>query len=77
MRGRQTLACYRKLELFDCVAENEDDYVRIAVRLAHNRPWRGRICRQIQAGRDRVFGGNGLVGELDAFLENAVRQPVN
>lgn len=76
MRGRQTLACYLTMELMDCVAADEEDYVRIALRLAHDRPFRERVDREIMDRRHRLCDGEQLVSELAAFLQHATEQAI-
>jgi len=70
MRGRQTLAWYRKLGLLDCVAENAEQYVQIALRLGKDADYRQHISRQIVEKSDLLFEDQHAVDELAAFLRS-------
>lgn len=74
MRGRVTYACYRKLGVMDCVAADRDEYVRIAVRLANDRPWRDQIRDRILAAKHVLFENAAAVRELEYFLKCAVQE---
>jgi CRISPR-associated protein Csy1 len=68
MRGRQSLAMLRMAGLGDLVAEDEDEYVRLAVRLANDRPWREEAVRRLREGAGRLFDDPAPVEALEAFL---------
>lgn len=68
MRSRQTLAAYRTMGVLDCVAQDADDYVRLAVRLANDRPWRNEVREKILATCDRLFGDHGIVAEVASWI---------
>lgn len=72
MRGRQTLGCYRKMELMDCIAASGEDYVRIALQIAHDRPFREHLRQEIMVRRHRLCEPELLVRELAAFFEQAI-----
>ena len=49
LRDRITAACYRQMGMAECIAETEEDYVRIALRLGTDPAWRNQIRGQILA----------------------------
>jgi protein O-GlcNAc transferase len=73
-RGNVTTACYRKMGVVDCVAADRADYVRVAVRLANDRPWRDAVCGRIQAARRVLFENAEILRELEQFFVEAVVQ---
>lgn len=74
MRGRVTEGCYRQMDLCDCVAEDLDHYVQIAVRLGTDPQWRGEVSRRILERRERLFDHPAAVRELEDFLRRAVQE---
>jgi predicted O-linked N-acetylglucosamine transferase (SPINDLY family) len=73
MRGRVTAAMYQKMGLTDLIAAKIDDYLRIARRLAHDRPWRDEIVAKIKAQRSVLFDNNEFATELAAWLVERAR----
>jgi protein O-GlcNAc transferase len=74
LRGRITYALYRVLGVMDAVAETQEQYVDIAVRLAQDPAFRGEVGRRILAASDRLFNDRQALGELEDFLVAAVRK---
>jgi predicted O-linked N-acetylglucosamine transferase (SPINDLY family) len=72
MRGRLTLSFYKQMGVMDCVAENAESYVNIALKLANDRNWRGEISEKIKARADDLFEDIEAVRELECFFEHAV-----
>ena len=68
MRGRQSLAMLRRMGLGELVANDESDYVRIAVRAATDAEWRAGIRARMQAGAARIFDDPAPVAALQDFL---------
>jgi protein O-GlcNAc transferase len=73
-RGRFTAGYYRKMNVIDTIAEDREDYVRIALRLGTEPEYRKTISDKILAGGDHIFEDMESVRELEAFLERAVAQ---
>jgi CRISPR-associated protein Csy1 len=55
MRARQSAGMLALMEIDELVAQDLDDYVRIAARLADDRAWRDAISARIVAARGRIF----------------------
>ncbi len=73
MRGRQSLAMLRILDVPELVAADFEGHVATAVRLGRDREERRAISERIHAGRERLFERDEPVRALEAFLEGAVR----
>ena len=74
MRGRHTTAILGRLGVTETIAATVDDYVSIAVRLAHDPPMRAALRARIAAGRYRVVADTAPIRALEVFLTNAVEQ---
>jgi protein O-GlcNAc transferase len=72
LRGRQTYGCYRRMGVLDCVADDAQEYVRIAVRLATEPAWREQVRARIRANNPVLFENVTVVRELEQFLRQAV-----
>lgn len=68
MRGRQSLAMLRLAGLGELVARDEEDYVRLATRLATDRSWREAIGARVREGAQRLFDDPAPVAALESFL---------
>ena len=68
LRGRQTLAMLRRLDLTEGVARDVDDYVAQAVRLADDSAARQRFARELRERRGLLFGDRQVDRALAQFL---------
>lgn len=68
LRGRQTAAMLELLDVPELIAKDEDDYVRIASRLAQEPGWRQTVRRQIAANKHRLYDIGPSVRGLEEFL---------
>ena len=62
-RGRYTLACYKKMGMSECVAENPTHYVDLAVRLGTDAEFRDHVSRRIRQTSDVLFEDQQAVDE--------------
>jgi len=74
LRGRISYALYRVLGVMDVVAQTNQQYVDIALRLANDPAWRADVGQRIAAASDRLFNDRQALAELEDFLERAVRE---
>ncbi len=74
MRARQCYASYHHMQMFDCVARDADDYVRIAVRLGTDPAWRAAIGEKILATNSVLYDNPAFAHELEEFLAGAVAE---
>ena len=75
MRGRQSLAMLRLAGLEELVARDEDEYVRLATRLASDRKWREKVSARVRAGAERLFDDRAPVAALERFLATLAAGP--
>lgn len=68
MRGRQTAAMLKILEVPELVAKTDDEYVDIAVRFAHDRAALHALRERIRAGHVRLFDDVSTVRALEEAL---------
>ena len=68
LRGRLSLAIYRKLGILDCVAKNPEDFARIAVRLGTDETYRIELCARIEAATSAIFDDPVFLSEARTFL---------
>lgn len=73
MRGRITAAWYSVMQDDEWVARSPDDYVERAVRLANDEDAKRAARARIAERAPRLLGNKGVVRELEAFVENALR----
>jgi len=66
MRARQSAAMLEIAGVPELVARDEDDYVRIAARIATDAAWRLELRGRIATGRERLFDDR---APLDAFAQ--------
>jgi len=71
-RSRITLACYRQMGMDDLVADGQDAYVDLAVRLGTNASFRQAIRQKILQKHDCLFDNRFSVNELEDFIERVV-----
>ena len=72
MRGRQSMAMLEQMDIPELVAKDDDDYVRIAARLAGDRSWRVTLAARIAENRGRIFDDVAPVAALAEALEALV-----
>lgn len=67
-RQRTTYGLYKWMELFDCVARDADDYVRLALEIAQQPERRAALKQKILARKHVLFGAEAGILELGQFL---------
>ena len=73
MRSRHSTGVLRLLGVTETIATSMDDYIAIAVRLAHDGAWRAAIRDRMRANRHRAWRDTTAITGLEAFLERAAR----
>ena len=68
MRGRQTFGMLTLLGLPELIAQNADDYVRIAARLAQDTAWRMALVERISSRKTTLYRDQRVVDALAQFL---------
>jgi protein O-GlcNAc transferase len=72
MRGRQSSAILSKLDVTETIAQTQDEYVEIAVRLGVDPLWRQRIVERMADGHSRVYLDTRCVRALEDFFRRVV-----
>jgi predicted O-linked N-acetylglucosamine transferase (SPINDLY family) len=74
LRGRTTYACYQKMGIRDCIAENSPHYVDIALRLGTNSAYREQIKAQLLATHSILYEDITVIRELEQFLLSTLKE---
>ncbi len=74
MRSRVAYACYRKMNIHDCIADTPERYVEIALRLGTDADFRRTISETIQTNNSILYENLDAVKELGQFLVKAHEQ---
>jgi predicted O-linked N-acetylglucosamine transferase (SPINDLY family) len=61
------------LEVTDTIAQNETEYIEIAVRLGLDPAWRRNIAERLKENHDRLYDDKACVAGLEAFYKQIVR----
>lgn len=72
LRGRLASGILRRMGLDELVADTPQAYADIAVRLAQDAAWWGRVRERILAARAKLYGDTEPVRALERFFEQAV-----
>jgi predicted O-linked N-acetylglucosamine transferase (SPINDLY family) len=72
MRGRHSYAILKMLGVTDTIADNEAEYIEIAVRLGLEREWRDSIIKQMVQRHSYLFDDKTCVEALDTFFSRVV-----
>ncbi len=72
MRGRHTLAFYKRIRVLDCVAKTPSEYVDIAYKLANNQSFRETIKNKILESSDILFDDKKSIDEISDVFESII-----
>ncbi|MGB5253474.1 MAG: tetratricopeptide repeat protein [Sedimenticolaceae bacterium] len=72
MRGRHTAACLWRMDMPELIADDMDQYVAIAARLARDRFWRADVVERVRVRGPRLFCDRAPIVGLETFLEEAI-----
>jgi predicted O-linked N-acetylglucosamine transferase (SPINDLY family) len=72
--GRWTYGFYRYMDILDCVADDLDHYVELAVRLANDKMWYLKMKNKIETHSKILFEDDLAVKEIEDFFEWAVNR---
>ncbi len=72
MRGRHTFGILKMLGLQDMIADSEESYVDMAVRLGLERDFRFEVKRRLMAARESLYHDSSVIRSLEAFYEGVV-----
>ena len=74
MRGRHSTAILRKMGITETVANNVDEFITIAARLANHSEARDALSRKIASNKHCLFRDRKCIEALEDFLDHAARQ---
>lgn len=74
MRGRHSYAILKMLGVIDTIAENEAEYIEIAVKLGLNREWRDSIVERIIQRHSYLYDDKTCIEALDKFYHRVVQE---
>ena len=74
MRGRHTLAFYRRMGIEAPVVDSSEAYVATAVRLVHDSGFRADVRAQIVANSAKLFNDVASIREIEEVWETALRE---
>jgi predicted O-linked N-acetylglucosamine transferase (SPINDLY family) len=72
MRGRHTLAFYRRMGITAPVTDSAENYARTAVRLAHDADFRAEVRGQIKEAQSKLFEDWASIREFEDVWTSAV-----
>lgn len=72
MRGRATLACYRRMGMTECIAASRADYVRRATELANDPNGRAQVSAALREQASQLGERGDVIRELEQFFIAAV-----
>ncbi len=68
MRGRHTYAMLKRMQIDELIAEDEDDFLRRAIRLATDPAWRSQIAFDIAANKQCLYRDASVTAGLSDWL---------
>jgi protein O-GlcNAc transferase len=74
MRGRLASGILKRMGLSDLVAQTEEDYVALAVRLVQDPGYRRRVSERVEASRPALFDDVAVIRALEDFLVGAANR---
>ena len=72
MRGRQSTGMLNIIEVTETIAQNESDYIDIAVHLGLDSLFRQSVRAKMQANHRRLFDDTSCISALEAFYQSAI-----
>jgi predicted O-linked N-acetylglucosamine transferase (SPINDLY family) len=73
MRNRHTYGILQMLGVTDTIANNEAEYINIAVRVGLDSQWREEIVRKIEANHYRLYDDKSCLTALEDFYQRVVK----
>jgi predicted O-linked N-acetylglucosamine transferase (SPINDLY family) len=74
MRGLHAYSFLKMLGVTDTIAQNEEEYIEIAVKLGRDSEWRRDIAQRMSQRQDNLFDDRVCVTALEAFYQQTVRE---
>ncbi|MEG3845577.1 O-linked N-acetylglucosamine transferase, SPINDLY family protein [Microcoleus sp. herbarium19] len=74
MRGLHACSFLKMLGVTDTIAQNEAEYIEIAVKLGKDSQWRRDVAERMSQRQDNLFDDRVCVTALEAFYQEVVRE---
>jgi predicted O-linked N-acetylglucosamine transferase (SPINDLY family) len=74
MRGLHAYSFLKMLGVTDTIAQNEAEYIEIAVKLGKDSKWRRDVVERMSQRQDNLFDDRVCVRALEAFYQEVVRE---
>ena len=74
MRGRHSYSFLKMIGVTDTIAQNEEQYIEIAVKLGLDPAWRRSIVEQMSENHNLLYDDKASVAGLEAFYKQVVRE---
>jgi protein O-GlcNAc transferase len=74
MRGRLASGILKRMGLPELIAESEEDYISLAVKLARDSEYRSLVRKRIEANRHILFNDTAPIRALETFLIDATHR---
>jgi predicted O-linked N-acetylglucosamine transferase (SPINDLY family) len=72
MRGRQSYGMLKIMGMTETIAQDEAEYIEIAVKLGLNPTWRRQISDQIKHHKHKLFNDHECIAGLEEFYQSVV-----
>jgi predicted O-linked N-acetylglucosamine transferase (SPINDLY family) len=74
MRGRHSYSFLKMIGVTDTIAQNEVEYIDIAVKLGLDPAWRRNIAQRMSESHDRLYDDTTCVAGLETFYKQVVQE---
>jgi len=74
MRGRHTLALYKRMDLMECVVESAEDYAATAVRLVKDQSFRSQVRTKISERSHVLFDDSSAINEISDVFDQMITE---
>jgi len=72
MRGRHTLAFYKKMGVTNCIVDSADSYVETSYRLVHDQDFRASVRKKIKINSPKLFSDSSAIDEISDIFERLI-----
>lgn len=76
-RGRHTFGMYKRMGVFDCIAESPQDYINLALRLGRDKDLRDLVSRKISNANSVLYEDINVAREFGRFFEFCYQKSLN
>jgi len=74
MRGRQSAAILRRMEITETIANTIEGFISIAARVANHPDERHVLSRRIADNKHRIYRDRACIAALEDFIDHSVRR---